>query len=529
MAKSAWLWAVPLAALTLAVAAGGAALALLTADGRPAAVDIARFTPADAELYVTLNLASDHPQAALRDAFLERWSREDDDSGSPLDSLLGSLGGELGVSYTDDIAPWFDGEVVVVGLEGLAESPRGVVIAPVDDPHAAADFLDYVAALGDAEPDSYLDARLLVFEDGPAVGLSDEFMLLANSRSTLVGALRDIDFPPSSPLAMDETFRQAQAAVPDDGFMFAFWRANESISTIDGALGGLGSLGLPAEASSAEYVAAAAAFIDGGLRVDVAAPASGAPARESASGARSLDLFPADTVALISVADLAGAWDELSSELGPAAEDLFTQVESVAGLDIERDVLGALTGETALALLPSDIQASSEGLPGVDLLLLAELSADSPLESALAGLAPLLQAFGAPLTQEVVGDRETTFFRLGEIDPGLEEYELGYFLSDGAIVIGSTRSSIEALGGESLRDSAKFSRVAGYLPEEATGLVYVDFEGALGMASGLTGTALGDSVSFQDDELPPLGALLAASHIDESGMSRALLVLTLQE
>ena len=525
-----------LTAVVLAIAAGAAALVLFTTDEERREDGIAQFVPADAELYVTLNLDPNHPQSALRDEFLSRSG-----FGGAVGQAIDLAEDEFGLSYADDVEPWLGGEIAFVGLPGFLQRAQWYAIAQVADPRAAGDFLDVVAALEDLfgriEADSYRDADILLFEhDGPALGLTDEFMLLASNRNTLIGALRDLERPPAATLAGDAVYREARAAMAEDGFTFAFWRPGETLADA------LEFTGM--EVLDIEYLAVSAAFIDNGLRVNIAVPTPGLEDLGSANNLRSLDLLPADTVAAVSFTGVPEAWDVLSESLGQAGMlDAFSDIERGLGFDIERDVIDSLAGEVAFALLPSDVRFEfGHGLQGAfNVLLLAELSDDSRFERALDGLFDLLQGFGLPAMRESVGGRDVAFVMLDSLDSDLEGYALGYFIDDGMLVAGSTSESIEEVGaGDSLQDSAKFRRVREHLPKGAEGLVYLDIEGAVSMAEDALDASFGDYLPGSGplwvdlyrtagDALAPFGAFFAASHLDEDGISRTILVLTLRE
>ncbi len=484
MGRPAWTWAGPLAALTLAVAAGGIALVLLTTGGASRDRDFAQFVPADVDLYVTLNLDPDHAQSVLRNDFIARWEQ---DAGANLaGDLLDSLASGFGVSYDDDIAPWLGNDIAFVGLAGFFSEPRGFLMARVADQRAAGDFLDYVEALGRAEPDSYRDADILTLGDGLALGLTGDFMLLASSRSALIGALRDLQTPPSAALDTNAAYREARAALPGDSFLFAFWQADATL------VSAMSALGVPAiDSAEPPYIAASASFAEEGLRVEVATPASGLPF-ETATSLRSLDLLPSDTIAAASFSGVPDAWEILNSTLGPEAiQEILSEAEQTIGLDIERDVIDSLAGEVAAALLPSDFRIDADGnwegtLKG---LLFAEIGSDAP-QATLDGLLILLEALGVTVSRENIGGREFVFIPLGELDPALDGYELGYFVDDGMFALGSDREAALRIGAEdSLRGSAQFARVADILPEAATGYVYIDIEGALDMAEGSLASA----------------------------------------
>ncbi len=521
MGSSAWKWAAPLAALVLAIAAGGVAAALLVPDSRGPREELARFAPADAVLYATLNLDPGHPQAALREEFVARIS----ENGTVAD-FFDMLESEFAVSYADDVEPWIGEEIAFVGLQDFIDSGRWRAMARVDDEQAAADFLDYLAELDDSlavekvEESGVEDAQLWTIDENVVAALAGEFLVLASNERALTQALRDLEAPPSAPLAMDETYLQARAALPNDGSMFLFVRPDALLSGAgDLSLMDLGFDSPPADPLG-EYIAASLAFIDNGVRVDLATPSPDGEAPSTPPVSRILDLLPADAIAAVSVVIPGETWEMIASL--PEVEATLAEIELYLGIDVERDVFGSLGRELALTLLPSNVEFDEwGGLQGVlDLLLLAELSDEARVQGVLNDILSLVEDFGLPVEREAVDGREIVSVPLGLFDPGFEGYDLGYFIDDGMLAIGSTRGSLERVGaGGTLRDSDRFNRIAGFLPNELASLVYVDIEGVMDMLEG-------DGVQI---DASPLSALLIASPVPEDGVARTHIVLTLEE
>ena len=331
MGSSAWRWAAPLAALVLAIAAGGVAAALLVPDSRGPREELARFAPADAVLYATLNLDPGHPQAALREEFVARIS----ENGTVAD-FFDMLESEFAVSYADDVEPWIGEEIAFVGLQDFIDSGRWRAMARVADEQAAADFLDYLAELDDSLAVEKVDesgvggAQLWTIDEDVVAALAGEFLMLANDRRTLAEALRDLEAPPSAPLATDETYLQARAALPGDGSMFLFVRPDELLS-------GAGDLSLmdlgfdsPQANPLGEYIAASLAFIDNGVRLDLAMPSPDGEAPSTPPVSRTLDLLPTDAIAAVSVVIPEETWEMIASL--PELERMLAEIELYLGI-----------------------------------------------------------------------------------------------------------------------------------------------------------------------------------------------------
>ena len=170
-------------------------------------------------------------------------------------------------------------------------------------------------------------------------------------------------------------------------------------------------------------------------------------------------------------------------------DDLLVQIKDEFGVDIERDVIDALSGEMALALLPSEVNSrilSGEG--GFDwtleMLLVAGLKNPDSIENALDVLVDELEESGIEVDRDFLGKYEAVKIRL---DEGLlfdTDYEPGYVVTEEWLAGGSTSESLElfhqTLSGEtdSLGSVKRFGQIFDMASEPIQFLLYADVRAA---------------------------------------------------
>ena len=203
-------------------------------------------------------------------------------------------------------------------------------------------------------------------------------------------------------------------------------------------------------------------------------------------------VLPSDSLAAMSTTGLVEAWEqwwEIIEETDPYAADDFRQVvsdfEEEVGIDLEEDVLDSLSGELAVALLPSDFDFSSEDAAlesPVHVLFLAGLDNPETLQDALD---ELLDNIGEEYdhSREDIDEFEAVIVPLDQVDETLSEYAPGYAVMGEWAAAGSTLESLEMLydaltgGADSLEDNAEFRRVMDAAASPVHHFLYLDVGG----------------------------------------------------
>jgi hypothetical protein len=439
-------------ALLLAAACGGGG-----GDGEAPAS--AALVPADAPLYLSVVTDEDSDQWRAASALLERFPG----GGEALAGLVESLEQE-GISATQELLPALRPEVALVALDLRdTEEPPFLLIAKPDDPAA----FERLLASGDPRP---------------AWRVEDGWYLVAESEQLLERAERGAA---SGSLAQREEFERSFGSLPDDALVRLY---------LDGrALATAGASGLeqgaPLEQLPAvtgaplEAIALALAAEEQGVRIDGVVLAGGGLEAE-AFRPQLPSLVPADALLYAGFADVRLGLTAVLEAVAREEEGFdaeLSQVELALGVDLDRDVLSLFAGENALFL-----QAGAP-LPSVTLVLSPQdpQAALATIDKIVAGIPRLAEAAGetAPFTV-----RDTTIAGLPakELDLADENDSVFYALVDGRIAVSTSVNGIADLvaGAPHLADHADYRAAveAAGLPDETSGVLYVDIAGALVLA-----------------------------------------------
>ena len=497
----------------------------------------AKYVPSNALMYASINLrpgASQLGRAAEVADLLQTDEFTDEQ-----DDLLEEIEDETDIHPLDDVTPWLGTDVSFVILDADEDVVEWVLMVQVSDRDAAEDFVgDLLAYLDDElntefERDEVNDADVWVADDEDlALGLTDNYLLAADSVDTIEDMVDNLDSPPSRSLAEKENFVSARESLPDERMMFVFVQAEDFLESADDAIDVYDEIG-DAESwvrdNLPDYLAVSASFIERGLRVDlVAGQPSGSFSIESSGLMETVDVLPEDTLVLLAAAGIPEAWQELRDwleESDPyAAEDLdafLEDIEDETDIDLENDVIESLTGGVAVAILPSEIDWENL-LDDLEALLIAGPQDPEGIEEAAEDLFDLLEDEGYDTDRDSIGGYEVTWVELEQFDNEFEDYEAGFMVADEWVALSTTMDSMEifhdSLRGDirSLKSSDKFSDLAGELPDPLHFLAYADLAGILAMVEdGLDDDDLDD---YEEDVQPfveNLSALLIASSITD--------------
>ena len=198
--------------------------------------------------------------------------------------------------------------------------------------------------------------------------------------------MRRIEPPPERPLAEDPDFIEAQESLPRERVMFMFAQTedlrdfqDESVGLVDTRTA-LGSM----EDSMPDYVAASASFINRGISLDIVSDFPASTSNFSfGSGITSPHALPSDALFFMAGTGVNDAWGEgrdslrdADPELLDALDEVLDDLKQETGIDLQQDIIDALSGEVALALLPSDISIDHDGTSSgpIEVLALAGIT-----------------------------------------------------------------------------------------------------------------------------------------------------------
>ncbi len=531
-------------------------LLLLQQISRPGEAT-AEYIPSNALVYSSINLRPGAGQ--INNARSVGDLLRSDDFMDEEDDLLDDVEDETGIHPLDDVTSWLGTDVTfaLLDLDEDEDLIEWTLMVQISDRAEAHDFVEKLREY--LEDDLYTEfdedeigaADVWIADDEDlAIGLTDEYLLLADSEDTIEHMLDNIDSPPTRSLAEDEQFIAAREALPKGRVMFVYAQVEdylEEFQDIVDPWGDAASVWNWAESNTPEYVAASLSFIDKGVRFDVVSEAaSRSLSLDSESDLRSAEVVPENTLFLASYAGVTDAWEEFRDTLEDsdpwAAEDFdefLDDLEDETGIDLEQDLIESLTGEVSLAIMPSDISISADAgeLEGViEALFLASLDDPRGIENALESLTDWIEDEGYDTDRDAVGNYYAITLNLDQFDEDLiEDYEVGYIITDDWLALGSSIESLEAFhdadggGTGSLSSAVKYSNLAELAPIPLHLLIYADIAGIVEVVvDGLDEDALED---YEDDVRPYVENLnafmLASSLTDERWHFTA--ALTLQE
>ena len=476
-------------------------LLLLREMSRPGEAT-ARFLPANTQVYISVNLRPGPEQMGLARNVIDRL--QTDDFLDRRDDLLDDAEDETGIHLLDDVTSWIGTDVSLALLDAGPDRLEWVLLAQVNDRESAVDFIDDLADFleGELNTEFVTDRRrgvdLWVTDEDLAVALTGEYMLMADSEDTIDEMLDNLESPPSRPLGDSRAFLEARESLPAERVMFMFVQAEDVLETLVDAVGLYEEeeeeVLRQAQRNTPEYVAASASFVDNGIRFElVGETPSRAFTLDGVNRLNSPEALPMDTLVLFSAVGVDQAWEELRDSienLDPDSQNDFEgfleDVEDELGVDLERDVIDALTGEVAFALLPSDLGGFLGGSPAsgvVEGLLLAGVRDARSIMNALDTFADALEDEGFDIDRDSLGEYEVVTTRADDILGG--DYEPGYVVTEEWAVVGSNFDGLEAfyeaVSGETdtLGSKAEFRELIEAVPEPLHYLLYADIAGVL--------------------------------------------------
>ena len=504
-------------------------LLLLRGMSRPGEAT-ARFLPANTQVYISVNLRPGPEQMGLARNVIDRL--QTDDFLDRRDDLLDDAEDETGIHLLDDVTSWIGTDVSLALLDAGPDRLEWVLLAQVNDRESAVDFIDDLADFLEDElntefvADRRRGVDLWVTGEDLAVALTGEYMLMADSEDTIDEMLDNLESPPSRPLGDSRAFLEARESLPAERVMFMFVQAEDVLETLVDAVGLYEEeeeeVLRQAQRNTPEYVAASASFVDNGIRFElVGETPSRAFTLDGVNRLNSPEALPMDTLVLFSAVGVDQAWEELRDSienLDPDSQNDFEgfleDVEDELGVDLERDVIDALTGEVAFALLPSDLGGFLGGSPAsgvVEGLLLAGVRDARSIMNALDTFADALEDEGFDIDRDSLGEYEVVTTRADDILGG--DYEPGYVVTEEWAVVGSNFDGLEvfyeAVSGETgtLGSKAEFRELTEAVPEPLHYLLYADIAGVLEMVE----DALDDETAKEyRQEVKPLVDQLSA-------------------
>ena len=573
---------------TVGVAAVGVAVgfSLLSESGSKPG-QIAKLLPDETQVFFSVDLQPGGDQRTNFSDILAVFRRHS--SFQPkIDQLFDDGEVETGIHPEKEVLPWLGPEVavgvvdvvgsVVAGASG--GSPLVIVLAGTSDSDTARRILqtwiDYVAREEGLDFQAAEYRGTPVFSEAESAqhyAVTADYVLMTTDRDLLEDTLDRIQSGDTSgSLFENARFKEAQQALPEHRFLMgyvdaeAIWRdakrqflggvlTTEQTQQIDDVI--------PA------WVVLTGAFIDRGLSLalSVATPEGEPQSEPQTLSLAAAGMLPADTLAFASLAfdpdldpirkqlaeqrigdlglDSAGLFDlpfapvlDPDATLADALDQVLEIVSDTVGLDVEQDILAWMTGEVALAILPTDFRTittdpMSEAVDVAALLQFRSDRRDQVVEAMTKITSLLALSMDLPAESVSYGGDEGKVFDLSDVG-GTATYDPGYLILGEQLIVATTaerlRSSASLSGneGESLAKEAEFARLVNGTDGTPGSLIFVNLRQ---VTEAVVAALDSEDKAHYDEEarpfLDPLRALLAYGD-SKTGVNRSVMIITIE-
>jgi len=543
----------------LAVGIGLAAGSFLLTTRVAALGGGASYVPPTAAMYFEMRLSPSVAQdEALRD-LLGRFPRIDgldldrplfDQLGEVLDAALAEDGAD--VSWSDDIAPWFDGHVALGLIDMPAsafdptfnpmappEAPRMVVLFGVTDADAARAAVERLAteSAGSGSTFTTTEHRGVTVHAADGFGegawaVTGDQVLLAPTADDIVAALDTNAEGPS--VAGDDELQSLAGRLPDDWVAFATYDFTEMMAAAMEAAAPTAGASLDALGPLLEHQPLRGAFAmratEDGLAFDAVSAAPTGPFAVENADRGLADEVPADALYYAEGGSLGPALaafitsmkQSLASE--PEAADGIATAEAALGADLEE--LVAWIGDGAMAvgwdgsqpygglvLAPDDRSAAERRLG--QLATFARLAATDP-------------ASGIAVSEREVAGVSITTIRWADpamfLVPGADEMALvvEYALSEDRALVGFgdrfVARALELDPAAALGAEARYAdSLTGLGGPAGTGIAWMDLAGIVEAVEAAFATELADP-AYRSDVRPwllPWDRIVGVSRMED--------------
>ena len=469
-------------------------------DRCPPSDDAVALVPKDADGYLHLNVDPDTDQVEDGRELAER-----------LPGLAAQAAGLLplatdrAIEYERDIAPWSGGELGVVIDAGITGIDRTLLIE-VSNSEGANAFAESYLRGGVSETD--LDG-ITVRTDarGTAAAISGGFLIIGPEAAVTetVEVARDR----TESLADDPAFEDVEEDLPDERLADAWLTPALATTLLSSREAALRPFNTFVNADATNGVAASLSVGEDSATISVRSaqdPEAPAPERDFFTALPPFEptlaeTAGADALAFLDIGSPAESARALVERAAATAPDLFEGLKQFnralgkrGGIDVERDLLPSLKGESALTVEPQQAPAGEQA-PGVapapSIPYLALIATGVDVDQALTDLAELQGPIAATVDP---GSGQSAVFGTTEIE-GVEAQSLRvspavnltYAGWDDELVVGTSPDAVASARSddEKLADSDKYQAAVDGLDESLSMLVYLNTRSLLDLGERL--------------------------------------------
>lgn len=551
------------------VVAAGTILAALTLTGAAPGATVTGYVPADSVMYGEVRLDLPGDQRAEIGEFLSKFPGFADQAAldTKIDEVLDRLvseGSEGEQSFSQDIKPWFDGEMAFsLGsiptpdpndpMAGAADA-RALVLLSIKDEALARAWFDEVLSESGATgaSETYQGTPLTVFRDPSVPGVEAAFGLIGGKvaiAGDLASVRSAVDTGGTGDFATSQDVAAATGALEGDSLGFVFMDVR---AFLDAALEVSEDLASTPPMSDAllaqvpEWLAFRLRIEGDALRMDTAmADVEGAPGPQENRPNVAADWAPPSTLAFASGNDYGTTLIETAAlyRQDPALAEVFAGIDQAAGMLGGIDAAIGWMGDSAV-VLSRGADAPEGGIISVPTdavqarQLLTTIRSFATLGGGQAGITVRDEEHaGATITIVSLGSIEELAGMAGAmggmpipLDPSAPlpegDIEIAYAATDGVVVIGSgpdfVKAVLDAGAGASLADDARYQGLVDRVGAEHTGVTFVDIAAIRGLVEGLLVEATAEERAEYEESVKPflepfdalVGSMVAGDEVD---------------
>jgi hypothetical protein len=526
----------------LAVAGAGAYIFLGSASHPNEGT--ASYLPADTDIYFSLNMRPGAGQLLQVRSIINRYT-DNPDFLDKVDDLVNTVEDETKIHLIDDVLPWL-GPELAIGIMNVGETQEDtqvVAFIGTRDSEASERVLRrFVNFLEDQEEADFLRDtyegftiyREISRAESVHFAITNDYLVVSATERLLEDTL-DMMIKSEDALSDKQEFKDARASVRERRFSFLYVDVdsimNQAVNQgdIEDALGTSNLRELRDRLPG--ILGVSSSFVDSGIRIDgFYSTPLGSDIIPPVNSLGSAGLLPDDTMALISVTGLKEIWDETEDalDIGPTMGGF----EAGIGIDIDRDILGWMTGEVAIALLSSSL--SSEPIfdfsSAIHALAFFGFSDYRDAEDAMDNIVNALEDLGVRFDDVEIEGEEATMVDLRAF-MGTTAYNPGFIFLDNHLVLGTTqnalRTVVEVQNGDedSLSDDSEFSRVMEMAPENKNAIFFLNLKEIIEAVETPMNPATRDS--YRENVAPyiePMRAFLVGGETNEAATTFTLII-----